>query len=68
MAKFDQKVGELLMRRSEGKQYDPRKMYQSDEYKALRSNYINSLEGITREFFPEFANKQFRQIRKQTGV
>ena len=68
MAKFDQKVGELLMRRSESKQYDPRKMYQSDEYKALRNNYINSLEGITREFFPEFANKQFRQIRKETGV
>lgn len=68
MAKFDQKVGELLMRRSEGKQYDPRKMYQSDEYKTLRSNYINSLEGITREFFPEFANKQFKEIRKQTGV
>jgi len=68
MAKFDQKVGELLMRRSESKQYDPRKMYQSDEYKALRSNYINSLEGITREFFPEFAKKQFKEIRKQTGV
>ena len=68
MAKFDQKVGELLMRRSESKQYDPRKMYQSDEYKTLRNNYINSLEGITREFFPEFANKQFKEIRKQTGV
>lgn len=67
-ARFDQKVGELLQRRSSNKQYDPRQMYQSDEYKALRTNYANSLEGITREFFPEFANKQFRQIRKETGV
>jgi len=67
-ARFDQKVGELLQRRSSNKQYDPRQMYQSDEYKALRTSYANSLEGITREFFPEFANKQFRQIRKETGV
>jgi hypothetical protein len=67
MAKFDKQVGDLLRRRSEAKQYDPRQMYDSDEYKRIRANYVNALEGSMREFFPEMRGK-LAEARKVAGV
>ena len=67
MAKFDKQVGQLLMKRSEAKDYDPRKMYGSKEYIRLRDNYINSLEGSMREFFPETKGR-LAEARKVAGV
>lgn len=66
-ARFDKQVGELLRKRSEAKQYDPRQMYDSDEYKRIRANYINSLEGSMREFFPEMKGR-LAAARKSVGV
>ena len=66
-ARFDKQVGDLLRKRSEAKQYDPRQMYDSDEYKRIRANYINSLEGSMREFFPEMKGK-LAAARKSVGV
>jgi hypothetical protein len=67
MAKFDKQVGDLLRRRSEAKQYDPRQMYDSDEYKRIRANYVNALDGSMREFFPEMRGK-LAEARKVAGV
>lgn len=67
MAKFDKQVGDLLRRRSEAKQYDPRQMYDSDEYKRIRANYVNALDGSMREFFPEMKGK-LAEARKVAGV
>jgi hypothetical protein len=67
MAKFDKQVGDLLRKRSEAKQYDPRQMYDSDEYKRIRANYVNSLEGTMREFFPETRGR-LAEARKVAGV
>jgi len=67
MAKFDKQVGDLLRRRSEAKQYDPRQMYDSDEYKRIRANYVNALDGAMREFFPEMRGK-LAEARKVAGV
>ena len=67
MAKFDKQVGDLLRRRSEAKQYDPRQMYDSDEYKRIRANYVNALDGSLREFFPEMRGK-LAEARKVAGV
>lgn len=66
-AKFDKQVGDLLRKRSESKQYDPRQMYDSKEYIQLRTNYVNSLEGSMREFFPE-TKARLAQARKTAGV
>lgn len=66
-AKFDKQVGDLLRKRSEAKQYDPRKMYDSDDYIRIRNNYINALEGSMREFFPEMKGK-LAAARKSVGV
>jgi hypothetical protein len=66
-AKFDKQVGDLLRKRSESKQYDPRQMYDSDDYKRIRANYINALEGSMREFFPEMKGK-LAAARKSVGV
>lgn len=67
MAKFDKQVGQLLMKRSDAKDFDPRKMYNSDEYKRIRANYVNSLEGSMREFFPE-TKARLAEARKVAGV
>lgn len=67
MAKFDKQVGQLLMKRSDAKDFDPRKMYDSDDYKRIRANYINSLEGSMREFFPETKGR-LAEARKVAGV
>ena len=66
-AKFDKQVGDLLRRRSESKQYDPRKMYDSKEYIQIRTNYVNALEGSMREFFPEMKGR-LAAARKSVGV
>lgn len=66
-AKFDKQVGDLLRKRSESKQYDPRQMYDSKEYIQLRTNYVNALEGSMREFFPE-TKARLAQARKTAGV
>jgi hypothetical protein len=66
-AKFDKEVGALLKKRSASKQYDPRDMYDTDDYKRLRTNYVNSLEGSMREFFPE-TKARLAQARKTAGV
>ena len=67
MGKFDKQVGQLLMKRSEAKQYDPRQMYDSNEYRRLRANYVAALEGSMREFFPE-TKARLAEARKVAGV
>jgi hypothetical protein len=42
-------------------------MYDSDEYKRIRANYVNALDGSMREFFPEMRGK-LAEARKVAGV